>query len=112
MNIPFQVKVPVELAMQLRDQLKAAEALHRKALDAFSRKVRAGGDPDKIIAEQKALAERGRRLTPQHFLRACIERGMRELASASAADLLKMLEQDPIVAGRPSAEVKRGPRAA
>lgn len=98
-NVSFQVFIPIDLASRLREKVGQLRALHDLDLAQAEKRGRVTGSK-KAFADQRALLERGRRITVPHLLRACIVKG-RAILEVKPEDLLTLLARDPVVRGRP-----------
>lgn len=99
MNVPFQVKVPIDIAQMLRSRLADLQLKHQHDLDRW------------VKAKRQDMIDKagvvGRTLTIHNLMRAVIQHGATEVAKATDATLITWMQVEPIVMGRP-----RGSRAA
>jgi hypothetical protein len=99
--MPFQVKVPFDLVIKLRDRLEGLSAIHNAEMAAAQKKLKMAGPTEANLAEADRLRERGKRLTLHYMLRACIVAGAGVLDKKDDA-LLSLISEDTVKVGRPS----------
>lgn len=101
MNVPFQLKVPIDVATRLGDHLAKLQAAHQKELEAFDKRLKTHPDPEKLFEERRTLQERGRKITIQNLVRAALITGVDSIDSLTVHNILAVIAKDEIVRGRP-----------
>jgi hypothetical protein len=101
MHVAFQLKVPIDLASKLRDRLAILLAAHEEEVKEFQKKIKTQPHSEKFFAENAKLIERKKHLTINHLVRAILMHGADALDKLKPADLLRLMDKDTVVRGRP-----------
>jgi hypothetical protein len=102
MNVASQIKVPVEVALALKEKLKILQAAHDAELAKVDHKLNHGGGDMALLAKTRDdLVQRGRTLTLNNLLRMLVIDGADKVRGMKDVEILKHLTQSGLVQGRP-----------
>lgn len=93
MHVAMQLKVPIDDATSVVDRLSKLRAMNTYELND------AKHGPSQAVVDQ--LVSRGKKLTPNNYMRLVIEEGVAALAKVKDKDLLLRLAEDGVARGRP-----------
>jgi len=99
-NIPFQVKVPIDIASALNTKLDVIRNEHAKDVEQFSRALKGSGDSETIIESQR-LGERAKRISMNNLIRLCLLYGAPKIIEMKPVALLGLLAEEGAPRGRP-----------
>jgi hypothetical protein len=91
-NVPFQIKVPADVALALNARCTELRVAVELELQSIDRKLRLGKNTEKLTADRKKLAEQARALSLGNLLRAAINEGQSILKLKNETLLTKLAE--------------------
>lgn len=102
MNVPYNVKVPVDIALDLKSRLQALQAANSVDLEKFDKKIKlADGDPKKLTQARTEIIRRGRLLTMNNMITLSVAHGARNVKAMKDDQIFKHLAETGVVRGRP-----------
>jgi hypothetical protein len=102
MNVQVRnMSIPLEFTVKCNEVLNDLIKAHNKEMDLLDQKLRMAGPTETIVEQRRALKEKGKRLTIQHLLRACLMAGASVL-DGKPADIMARMAADTVKVGRPS----------
>jgi hypothetical protein len=102
MNVAFQVKVPVSIAVDLQERMRVLQIAHEKEMAQIDKRIRlVDGDPKKLAKTRLDLHHQGRMITANNLLRLAVEHGASKVILMKDDQIMKLLSDTGIARGRP-----------
>lgn len=99
MNVQFDVSIPIDSAVAVRNKIRALQAEVDKALTAVEKKIKQG--KAKAVEERDTLLRQKRMITERNLLRLATVHGTSVIEGMEDGAVLKWLGDNGVNRGRP-----------